>query len=434
MERICIEHATLVPLDPQQPPVLRDASLVICGGKIASIGAASPPFDRVLDGSGWLVMPGLVNAHTHTPMTLLRGLKDDCPLSQWLAQYIWPAEASLTRDDFYWGAMLGIAELLAAGTTCVSDMYRASGELLRAAAETGIKANICESITAEEPFIPADHAGVQESLHTIRQWNGYDNGRIRCDTSIQSCWQTPPALWRFIGDMAAEHGIGIHVHLAETEAELETCRSRHGDTPVRLLEKAGVFRNRVAAVHGIWLDETDQQILRDHGAVIVHDPASNYKCCCGFANLRPYLEMGIPVALGTDGVCSNNSADLFETMKTTALVQKMLNNDPCLLPARQVLEMATQAGLASQGRTGEAGMLRCGMDADLIALDRTAPALHPDLSPESDLVYAANGAMVRLTMVRGRILYENGRFPTMDIRRVYEEIERIVRRIAPYRR
>ena len=146
------------------------------------------------------------------------------------------------------------------------------------------------------------------------------------------------------------------------------------------------------------------------------------------------LHQTIPVALGTDGVCSNNSADLFETMKTTALVQKMLNNDPCLLPARQVLEMATQAGLASQGRAGEAGMLRCGMDADLIALDRTAPALHPGLSPESDLVYAANGAMVRLTMVRGRILYENGRFPTMDIRRVYEEVERIVRRIAPDRR
>ena len=433
MERICIEHATLIPLDPLQPSILRDTSIVICGEKIESVGTPAAHCGKVLDGRGWLVMPGLVNAHTHTPMALLRGLKDDCTLSRWLEQYIWPAESALTREDFYWGSMLGIAEMLATGTTCVSDMYRASGELIRAAIESGIKANICESITAEEPFVPAQHAGVQESLHTIAQWNGYDHGRIRCDTSIQSCWQTPPALWRYIGDMAAERGIGIHIHLAETEAELETCRTRYGDTPVRLLEKAGVFRNRVAAVHSIWLDETDQQILKDHGAVIVHDPASNYKCCCGFANLRPYLEKGIPVALGTDGVCSNNSVDLFETMKTTALVQKMLNSDPCLLPARQVLEMATQGGLASQGRGGEAGMLRPGMDADLIALDRTVPALHPGLSPESDLVYAASGAMVRLTMVRGRILYENGRFPTIDIHRVYDEVGKIVRRITPCR-
>ncbi len=430
MERICIEHTTLIPLDPLQPSILRDASIVICGEKIESVGTPAPPCSRVLDGRSWLVMPGLVNAHTHTPMTLLRGLKDDCTLSQWLEEYIWPVESALTREDFYWGSMLGIAEMLATGTTCVSDMYRASGELIRAAIESGIKANICESITAQKSFSPAEHTGVQESLRTVERWDGYDHGRILCDTSIQSCWQTPPALWRYIGDMAAEHGIGIHIHLAETKSEIEACRKNYGDTPVRLLERAGVFRNRVTAVHGIWLNETDQQILKEHAAVIVHDPASNYKCCCGFANLHPYLAKGIPVALGTDGVCSNNSADLFETMKTTALVQKMLNNDPCLLPARRVLEMATQGGLASQGRSGEAGMLRPGMDADLIALDQAFPSLQPSLSPDSDLVYAASGAMVRLTMVRGRILYENGRFPTLDIQRIYDEVQRIVMRFA----
>ena len=430
MERTCIEHATLVPLDPQKPPVLRDTPITICGEKIESIGMSAGPCDRTIDGSGWLLMPGLVNAHTHTPMTLLRGLRDDCTLSEWLEKYIWPAESTLTREDFYWGAMLGIAELLATGTTCVSDMYRASEELIRAAVETGIKANICESITAQEPFSPAHHEGVQESLRTIDRWNGYDHGRIRCDTSIQSCWQTTPSLRRYIGNLAAERDIGIHIHLAETRQELNICRKSYGDTPVRLLEREGVFRSRVAAVHGIWLDETDLRILRDHGAVIIHDPASNFKCCCGFANLRPCLEKGIPLALGTDGVCSNNSADMFETMKTTALVQKMLNEDPCLLPARQVLELATQGGLASQGRIGEAGMLRPGLDADLIALDRAFPSLQPGLSPESDLVYAASGAMVRMTMVRGRILYEDGSFPTLDIERIRRETARITKRYA----
>lgn len=430
MERICIEHTTLVPLDPQQPPVLRDSSVVIYDGKIESVGKHAANCDKTYDGSNWLLMPGLVNAHTHSPMTLLRGLKDDCTLSQWLNTYIWPAEASLSREDFYWGSMLGIAEMLATGTTCVSDMYRASEMLIRAAVETGIKANICESITAEEPFSAEEHSGVQESLRTIEQWNGYDHGRIRCDTSIQSCWQTPESLWRYIGDMAAERGIGIHIHLAETQAEMDLCQKQFGASPVRLLEKAGVFRNRVAAVHGIWLDETDQRILRDHNVVIVHDPASNFKCCCGFANLRPYLEKGISVALGTDGVCSNNSGDLFETMKMTALVQKMLNSDPCLLPAMQVLEMATRNGLASQGRLSEAGMIRPGMDADIIALDRRFPSLQPGLSPDADLVYAASGAMVRMTMVRGKILYENGSYPTLDIDRIYKEVSRITSRYA----
>ena len=428
MERILFQNATLVTLDLERP-VLRNASLETAGGKIQSIGEPTGiPCDRIIDAGGLILMPGLVNAHTHSPMTLLRGLKDDCTLEDWLNLYIWPAESSLTREDFYWGSLLGIAEMLATGTTCVSDMYRASGELIQAVLDSGIKANICESITSDDDFDPKVHAGVCESLKTVEAFDGADHGRIRCDTSIQSCWQTSEGLWRYIADFAAERNIGIHIHLAETHSELEHCQSRYGASPVRLLERAGVFRNRVVAVHGIYLDEEDQKILRDHGACIVHDPCSNLKCCCGFANLKPYREKGMHIALGTDGVCSNNSADMFDTIKLTSLVQKMLNEDPCFLPAEELLQMATQEGLYSQGRSGEAGMLRPGLDADVIAVDAQFPSMLPSLSPVGNLVYSANGAMVRMTMVRGKILYENGRFPTIDMDAVRHAVERITSR------
>lgn len=428
MERILLKNGTLVTLDPQQP-LLKNSALVVCNGKIESVsGEAVGPFTRVVDASGYILMPGLVNAHTHSPMTLLRGLKDDCNLDVWLRDYIWPAESSLTRQDYRIGAMLGIAEMLATGTTCMTDMYRASGELFSAVVETGIKANICDSILSDDEFDPKTNTGVQESLRTFREWNGYDNGRILCDTSIQSCWQSPPSMWRYIGDMALEHGMGIHIHLAETQSEMEHCRSRYGATPVKLLHDAGVFRNRVAAVHGIYLSEEDQQILLDSGAVIVHDPCSNLKCCCGFANLKPYSDKGIPIALGTDGVCSNNTGDMFDTIKLTSLLQKMLNNQPDFLQAEELLKMATQNGLLSQGRTNEAGMLRPGLDADIIAVDANFPSMQPLLSPAGNLVYSANGAMVRMTMVRGKILYENGEFTTIDIDRLYHQVKQITDR------
>lgn len=431
MKRILFRNATLVTLDPQQP-LLSNACLAVAGEKIEAVGQAPDGcFDRVIDAGGLILMPGLVNAHTHSPMTLFRGLKDDCTLDEWLNKYIWPAEAQLDREGCYWGSLLGIAEMLATGTTSVSDMYRSSGELIRAAAEAGIKANICESIVSDGDFDPHTHAGIRESQETIDKWNGFDHGRIRCDTSIQSCWQTDEQLWRYIADFAAERGIGIHVHLAETQSEIAHCWQAYGDSPVRLLERAGVFQNRVIAVHGIYLDDEDQRILKEHNACIVHDPASNLKCCCGFAHLKPYWEKGIHLALGTDGVCSNNSADMFDTIKLTSLVQKMLSGDPCFLPAEELLRMAVEGGLFSQGRTGESGMLRPGLDADLIAVSAEEPSMIPCLSPAANLVYSASGAMVRMTMVRGKILYENSEFTTIDMEQLKQKVKAIV---SPFRK
>lgn len=428
MDRIRLQNATIVPLDPDAPPYLQ-GDVTISKGKIESLNAPpSGQYDRVIDASRWILLPGLVNAHTHTPMTLLRGLKDDCPLDEWLRDYIWPAESSLTPEDYYYGSLLGLAELIATGTTSVSDMYRSSSSLIRAAVSCGIKANLCESITCDDTFDPASHPGFQESVRTVKDWNGYDQGRIRCDTSIQSCWQTTPALWRAVSEFASESQIGIHIHLSETKEELDYCREHYHASPVQALAQAGVFSNRVIGVHGVFLSPEDLEILSAHRACLVHDPCSNLKCCCGFAQLQPCLQHGIPVALGTDGVCSNNSGDLFDTIKLTGLLQKMLTEDPSFLSAQQLLVMATQNGLLSQGRQGEAGMIRVGMDADLIAVSTEYPSMQPLLSPISSLAYAATGSMVKLTMVRGKILYENGVFHTIDLDRVLYHVNQITSR------
>lgn len=428
MSRTLFQNADILTLDHENR-FLSSSNLIVKDGLIESVGL--PPtgtFTRIIDASHYLLMPGLVNAHTHTPMTLLRGLKDDCTLDEWLNNYIWPAENTLTREDYYVGALLGIAEALATGTTSITDMYRNSTELARAAAITGIKANICESITADEDYNRNTHSGLAECIRVWEDFNNYDQGRILCDTSIQSLWQTPKALWKDIRDLALEKDMGIHIHCAETKAEMEHCLSKYGSTPVKLLQDAEVLKNHTVLVHGIYLSEEELEIVKKNHAYIVHDPCSNLKCCSGFANLKPYVDRGISVALGTDGVCSNNSGDMFDTIKLTGLVQKMLNDDPCFLPAEHLLKMAIQEGVHSQRRDNETGALIAGMDADLIAIDKAFPSMQPMLSAPANLAYSASGAMVRMTMVRGKILYENGEFTTIDIERLQNSVKKIVSR------
>jgi 5-methylthioadenosine/S-adenosylhomocysteine deaminase len=430
-ENYVFTNATIITMD-KVCPVQYHSCLVTEQGRISYIGKELPlqlpASHRKIDASHLLLCPGLVNAHTHTPMTLLRGYSDDCPLEEWLS-HIWPAENALSEEDYYYGSLLGIAEMLSYGTTSISDMYRSSHTILRAAIESGIKANICESITSAGTQDPALLPSVIRSAELIKEYNGWDEGRIRCDTSIQSVFQTTPALWEYIGDLAFREHIGIHMHICETEEEIQNCIKEYGSTPIACLEKAGVFRARVVAAHGIYVSPEELEILAASQATVVHDPCSNLKCCCGFANLKPFLLQGIPVALGTDGVCSNNSGDLFETMKFTALNQKMLNRDPGFADAAQVLSMATLGGLISQGRQEEAGILAPGKDADIIALDLTHPGLCPLTSPISNLVYAAHGNHVVMTMVRGKLLYEKGEYLTIDMEKVRYEVKRRVNQV-----
>lgn len=434
-ERYLFKNASIFTQNPEAP-FLTNSCLFVEDKKIAYIGEnlkKTPEACTVIDASKLLLCPGLVNAHTHSPMTLLRGYRDDCSLDDWLS-CIWPAEAALDADDYYWGAMLGIAEMLAYGTISISDMYRSSSSIFHAAIDSGIKANICESITCKPDENPKNSPAISESVSLIRYFQNYDHGRIRLDTSIQSVWQTTPQLWEYIASLAAEYHLGIHIHLCETAQEVETCRRIYGKTPISLLDSYGVFRNRIAAVHGIYVSTEEIDILKSQNATLVHDPCSNLKCCCGFVNLKPFIDREIPVALGTDGVCSNNSGDLFETIKFTSLIQKMLNDDPAFLPAEELFQMATLHGLHSQGRQGTSGILKPGMDADIIALDLSHPGLQPFFSPASSVVYSAHGNHVLLTMVRGKILYKQGEYTTIDMERVSYHIRKSLEKLPAFKK
>lgn len=414
------EHASIYTQNPEQP-YMKNSYLMVENGKISYIGNMPPenPIHSLkkIDASNMLLCPGLVNAHIHTPMTLLRGYKDDCKLDQWLS-HIWPAEAALTEMDYYWGALLGIAEMLSYGITSFTDMYRCSASILKAAIHSGVKANICESITCRPEESPYNSALIQNAVSLIKDFQNYDNGRIILDTSIQSVHQTTPILWEFISCLADDYQLGIHTHICETEKEVQESLIKYGKTPISLLYSYGIFNYRTIAVHSIYLTEEELDILQQSKAYIVHDPCSNLKCCCGFANLKKFSQRKIPIALGTDGVCSNNSGDIFETMKITALNQKMLNNDPEFLSAKEIFQMATINGLLSQGRNDCSGVLKEGYDADIIALNLSHPGLNPCHSMLSNLVYSTQGGHVLLTMVRGKILYENGNFSTIDMEKV----------------
>lgn len=425
------KHAYVYTQNPEEL-YLKDAYVLVENEKIKYIGKSVPDIlpESVteINAKDILLCPGLVNAHTHTPMTFLRGYADDCNLDTWLS-YIWPAEASLNENDYYWGAMLGIAEMLSYGITSFTDMYRSSASILKAAIHCGIKANICESITCRPDELPVDSVPIQKSLALIQEFQNYDNGRIILDTSIQSVLQTNPNLWEYICNEAEKYHIGIHTHICETKKEIEESLHKYGKTPIALLDSYGIFNHRTIAVHGIYISEEEINILKSSNSFVVHDPCSNLKCCCGFGNLKPFLDNNIPVALGTDGVCSNNSGDMFETMKITALNQKMLNQNPEFLSAKDIFRMATINGLLSQGRVNSSGILKEGFDADIIGLDMKHPGLNPWLSPCANLVYSAHGNHVLFTMVRGKFLYNRGEYKTIDLEKVYYHIKQSIRKL-----
>jgi len=413
---------TLAVLTPQG--AIPNADIAVTDGRIAAVGALTDAqADAVIDASGCVVSPGLINAHTHLPMTLFRGYADDYPLDVWLNDHIFPAEARLDARSVYCGALLGIAEALASGTTSVSDMYYFSDEIAKACAESGIKANLSRSIVATEPgFDIQTDVRAKEARALFERWHGHDDGRIKIDMSIHAEYTSYLRVWEQVAQLARALGTGIQLHLSETKREHQGCVDKYGLTPAQAFERAGVFEVPVCCAHCVWLSEQDVDILRRHGASAVHNPVSNLKLASGVMRLPEFLRREVNVALGTDGAASNNSLDLFEEIKLAALLHKERTGDAAAVPAYKAFELATRNGARAQGREGQCGILTPGADADLILINFKNPHLRPCHSAVSNLVYSARGSDVRLTMVKGRTLYKDGQFLTVDIERVFKEL------------
>lgn len=382
------------------------------------------PFEQRIGGAHRLLMPGLVNAHTHVAMTLMRGYGEDLPLQSWLFDRIFPFEDKLTAEAVYWGSLLGMAEMLATGTTAFTDMYYFCEETAKAALACGIKANIGRGISCfDDSKSFADLPACAELKQLIAGYHGADDGRLRVDVAPHAEYTTRPDILHDAAALAAEHDLRMQVHVSETQSEHLECVGRHGLTPTALLERTGVLARPLTVAHGVWLTDADMACLQRHGATVAHCAKSNLKLGSGVAQVPKLLQRGVSVAIGTDSAASNNTLDMLDEMKVAALLAKGVERNPSVMPAETVLYCATRAGALSQGRE-DCGDIREGMRADLVMLNTELPALCPNHAPLSNVLYAAGSRAVCLTMADGRVLYRDGEFPTLDWERVCYETQR----------
>lgn len=420
-------HATVVTMD-RAMTILADAFVGVTDGKISHLGKSAPPEGEkprsIVDATGMVLMPGLINCHTHLPMSILRGFADDYDLQTWLNDYIFPREARLDERVVRSATLLGIAECLRFGVTSVSDMYYFTDTMAQAVFESGIKANLSRGTTVfnTENFDFEAFPACRELVAAQEKWHNRDNGRIKIEASIHGEYTSSYPLWDALSEYAANTGIGMHIHLSETRREHEECLERNGLTPAQVLDCHNVFLPRAIAAHCVHLTEEDMALLARRRVSAVHCPISNLKLASGIADVSAMVKHGMNVALGTDSAASNNNLDMFEEIKATALLSKTQSGSGVTIGAEAALTMATVCGARAQGREAQCGEIKIGMDADLILLDFSQPHLIPCHNVLSQLVYAASGHDVIMTMVRGKVLYAAGKYPTIDLAEVAKEL------------
>ncbi|MHC1755142.1 MAG: amidohydrolase family protein [Methanosarcina sp.] len=421
MADIIIKNAYVLTMDPDAGDI-KNGTVVIEDGKITEIGEKTKESaETVIDAKGSVVMPGLVNTHTHAAMTLFRGYADDLQLAEWLEGHIWPAEAQLKAEDVYRGSLLACLEMIKSGTTSFADMYFFMDETAKAVEASGLRASLSHGLI-ELWNKEKGETDLKEGKRFVRAWQGAADGRIKTMYGPHAPNTCSEEFLTKVKEEARRDGAGIHIHVLETEAELLAMKERYGKCSVHLLEDIGFFGPDVLAAHCVWLSDGDIEILSKRGVNVSHNPVSNMKLASGIAPVHKMLQKGVNVSLGTDGCASNNNLDLFEEIKTTALLHKVNTFSPTALPARQVLQMATVNGAKALGT--ETGMLKAGMKADMIIVDMKKPHLTPCFDVPSHLVYSARGSDVRTTIVDGKILMDNYRVLVLDEQNVIEEAQK----------
>jgi 5-methylthioadenosine/S-adenosylhomocysteine deaminase len=408
-----------------------DGYVGVQNGKIAYVGDQPPleDYGETYEGAGKLLLPGFYNAHSHAPMTLLRGYGESLTLHDWLNDRIFPFEDKLTPEDVYAGMLLGIAEMLRFGVVSATDMYYFGDAMCRAVLDAGIKFNVSMGTTVFDDRGYVDLPRYEENESLVRTYHNAMDGALKIDLAIHAEYTSTPKVVAQTAEHAAKLGVRTHVHLSETQSEHEACKARHkGLTPAAYLDSLHFFDTPTTAAHCVWLEEGDVSILAQRGVTAATCPASNLKLASGVCNVPQLLEAGVSVALGTDGVASNNSLNFIEEMKLLSLIQKGRWGDPRLMTPAQTLYAATRAGALSQGRE-DCGLIQPGFRADLIVLDLSQPYWHPVHDVLNNLVFSASGSDVCLTMVDGRVLYRDGVYPTLDLARILADTERIRTRI-----
>ena len=433
---IVINGGTLLSMVEGQDPE-KNARILIKGDRIVHIEYSDrpvtyPEHTETIDARRGIIMPGLVNAHAHTAMTLFRGLADDLPLKQWLFEEIFPAESThLNPDTVYWGSLLGCLEMIASGTTSVVDGYFFQDETVRAFHQAGLRGIISQGVIdfpAPGVMDPAENLKVGRAF--IEKWIGFSDlilPGIFCHSPITCSEKT----LRDAMELSQTFSLPLQIHLSETSEEVDEIMEKTGHRPAFYLDRLGLLHDRLIAAHAIHLSHEEIELLSQKGVKIAHMPECNMKLSSGLARIPEMIETGLTVGLGTDGCASNNNLDLFQEMDTVAKVHKAFSFDPTHLDAETVLRMVTSWGAKILGMDKELGTIEVGKKADIIVIEQESPHLVPLYNPQSSLVYSANGSDVKDVIVNGRILLKNRVFQTLDPDEIMEKVTAISRQIKP---
>ena len=428
---ILISDVSLLPL-PDPNHFIERGWLAVQGSEILALGTGDPPLHsakKKIDGTGCLVMPGLINGHLHAAMTLFRGLADDLPLKSWLEEHIFPAEGKWVSEEFvYWGTLLACAEMIRSGTTTFCDGYFFEDQAARAGLQSGMRGLAAQGIL---DFPTPDSPSPAESIQRIKNFIQDDSASKLIKPAIfaHTVYTCSPNLLKECRSLADRHGVPLITHLSETRKEVEEVIKKYGRRPVDHLENLGLLSSSLIACHCVWLTDEEMDLLARRKVRVVHNPESNMKLASGVAPVPDLLARGVAVGLGTDGCASNNNLDLFQEMDFAAKLHKVHRLDPTAMPSPTVLEMATLGGARVLGMEEEIGSLEAGKKADVIVLELNRPHLQPMYNPVSHLVYSATGADVRDVIIDGKLVMENRNLLTLDEEEILEHAKEWGRRI-----
>ncbi len=432
---LVIEGGTVITMAKGQKPV-SDARVYVGAGRILDVcgrdedGPTPDPHAEIIDAHNAIIMPGLINGHTHAAMTLFRGFADDLPLKEWLYQKIFPAEAEfLNPETVYWGSLLGCLEMIASGTTCLADGYFFQDETVRAVHESGLRGLIAQGVLDfPAPGVEDPKENLKVAREFIERWFSFSDlitPGMFCHSPLTCSDRTLAGAL----EISRSFGVPLQMHLSETRDEVVEIIKKTGRRPVHYLDRLGLISEDLIAAHAIHLDDSEIACLKEKGAKVVHVPESNMKLCSGVSHVAEMLNMNLKVGLGTDGCASNNNLDLFCEMDTAAKLGKVMSHDPTALDAKTVLKMATSLGAEVLGLGKEIGTLEKGKRADIIVVDLNSPHLCPVYDPLSAMVYSANGADVKDVIVNGRLLMKDRKFISLDPVKIMEQVRGIARKI-----
>ena len=400
-----------------------ERDLYILDGRI-SFGPAGLPEEsfEVIDAARHLVMPGLINMHTHAYMTLMRNYADDVGFDEWLFKRVMPVEDTLPLEGAYWGSLLACMEMIRTGTTTFMDMHMFRGQSCRAALETGMRAWIGRGLVGEDLY----GDGLSRFRQGLEEQAEYECGRIRFTLAPHAIYSCGPKLLEQVAREAADRGMRKQIHLSESDNEVNDALRKYGKTPVALLRDTGFLDEKTILAHCVKMRGDDISIIKEAGATVVTNPASNAKLGNGFAPLQDFLDAGIQVCLGTDGTCSNNTLNMFREMGLVSLIHKGIHRNPVTAPADTVVRMATANAGRALGLPEELGVIAEGALADLVFLDLDAPSMFPVNNPVSALCYSACGSEVDSVMIDGSFVMRKGEYTSIDAERVRYEVQKAV--------